>query len=69
MIELETPEAEFRMFLTIPKNSPVARPKDVMVLLLPLAYLVISNLAIAENLADTASVTTPGSRRKAGLCF
>ena len=67
MIELETPQAEFRMFLTIPKNSPLARPKDVMVLLLPLAYLVISNLAIAENLADTASVTTPTTEVRVGM--
>lgn len=67
MIELETPQAEFRMFLTIPKNSSLARPKDVMVLLLPLAYLVISNLAIAENLADTASVTTPTTEVRVGM--
>ena len=59
MIELDSPHEEFRMFVTTPKNWLLARSKGVVGLLLPLASLVISNSAIADNLADTASDTTP----------
>ena len=55
MIELDSPHEEFRMFVTTPKNWLLARSKGVVGLLLPLASLVISNSAITDNLADTAS--------------